>query len=274
MSNKKRLFLDTATQIARQWHSKPTRSEISQQIKNCKLYCSRYVKCQYKATLLDSLIKLHNLRIRSEDLHEAVQKVTEGRYSKEAGGKLTAGVLVRVIDIAYWISREYKTFDEQVGRLKDLIEDGWEVLFENGLELPLIDETACLYAEGDPQIGESGAYKPIRISCRKDKPPECKIQDFWGNHRIQLEALAHTNVDGIETKKKDISELNRIKENAKAITNNDSPHGRRCTQFLSDAIICIESTHCPEQPVAVHSINKKHFWPLGEILGIECEPKE
>lgn len=274
MSNQKSLFLDTATQIARQWHSPPNRYEISQQIKNCKLYCSRYVKCQYKATLLDSLIKLHNLRLRSEDLLEAVQKVTEGRYSQEAGGKLTAGVLVRVIDIAYWISQEYKTFDEQVGRLEDLIEDGWEVLFEDGLELPLIDETACVYAEGDTERGESGAYKPIRISCRKDAPPECMIQQFWDNNRIQLEALANLDIGGIKAKKKDTNELKCIKENAQAITKNDSPHGRRCTVFLSDAIICIESTHCPEQPVAVHSINRKHFWPLGEILGIECEPKD
>jgi len=274
MTNQKCLFLDTATQIARQWHSSPTRYEISQQIRKCKLYCSRYVKCQYKATLLDSLIKLHNLSLRSGDLHEAIQKVTEGRYSEEAGGKLTAGILARVVDIAYWISRECKTFDEQIGRFKDLIEGGWEVFFEDGLELPLIDETACLYAEGDPQIGESGAYKPIRVSCRKDEPPECKIQQFWDKNRIQLEALARIDIDSIETMKKDISELNCIKENAQAITKNDSPHGRRCTQFLSDAIICIESTHCPEQPVAIHSINRKHFWPLGEILGIECEPKD
>ncbi len=274
MSNHKCLFLDTATQIARQWHSKPTRSEICQQLENCKLYCSRYVKCQYKATLLNSLIKIHNLSLRSGDLLEAIQKVTEGRYSKEAGGKLTPGVLAHVVNIAHWISRECKTFEKQIGRFKDLIEGGWEVFFEDGLELPLIDETACLYVEGDPQIGESGAYKPIRVSCSKDKPHECKIQQFWDNHRIQLEVLANIDIDSIKAKKKDNRELKFIKENTQAITKNESPHGKRCTQFLSDAIICIESTHCPEQPVAVHSINRKHFWPLGEMLGIECEPKD
>ncbi len=50
-------------------------------------------------------------------------------------------------------------------------------------------------------------------------------------------------------------------------------HGRKCTVYLSDAVICIESTHCPE-PVAVHSINKKHFRPLGEVLGVDWEPKD
>jgi len=223
--------------------------------------------------LLDSLIKIHNLRLRSDDLNEAVQKATEGRYSQEAGGKLTAAVLVRIVDIACWISREYKTFDEQVGRLKDLIEDGWEVMFEDDVELPLIDETDCVYAEEDPEIGESGAYKPIRISCRKDEPHECKIQQFWDNHKIQLEALSRMNIETIEAEPKDSRELQSIKEHALAITENDSPHGRRCTLSLSDVVICIESTHCPE-PVAVHSINKKHFRPLGEVLGIECEPKD
>jgi len=271
MNGKKCLFLDTATQIARQWHSPPTRDETIQQLDDSKLYCSRYVRCQYKATLLDSLIKLHNLRLRSADFIEAIQKATEGKYSKEAGGKLTAGVLVRIINIAYWISRQYKTFEEQVGRLRDLIEDGWEVLFEDGIELPLIDETSCVYAEGDPVKGESGAYKPIRVSCRKDKPPECEIKQFWDNHRIELEALSKMDINTIEAELKDAKELRSVKEHAQAITKNESPHGKRCTVVLSDAIICIEAMHCPE-PVAVHSINRKHFLPLGKVLGIECKP--
>ncbi|OHB73754.1 MAG: hypothetical protein A2Z25_00725 [Planctomycetes bacterium RBG_16_55_9] len=271
MSSQKSLFLDTATQIARHWHSPPTHDEISEQLSGCRLFCSRYVKCQYKATLLDSLIKLHNLRLRSADLFEAIQKATEGRYFEEAGGKLTAGVLARIVDIAYWISRQYETFDEQVGRLRDLIEDGWEVLFEDSLELPLIDETGCVYAEGDPVKGESGAYRPMRISCTKDKPPECRIQHFWEDHRIQLETLAKMKIEVIKATPKDTVELESVKENAQAIADRISPSGKRCTSTLSDAIICIEATHCPE-PAAVHSINRKHFSPLGEILGIECRP--
>lgn len=272
MDSQKSLFLDTATQICRQWHSASVREEVKEQLADSRLYCSRYVKCQYKATLLNSLINFHNLCLYSEDFLEAMQKAKEGRYSGEAGGKLTPGVLARVVDIAYWISREYETLDEQIGRLKDLIEDGWEVLFEDGLELPLIDETSCVYAEGDPIKGiASGAYKPIRLSCRKDKPPDCKIKQFWDNNRIELEALAKMDINSIEAKLKDTNELKNVKEHAQAITKNDSPHGNRCTVALSDAVICIEAMHCPE-PVAVHSINRKHFLPLGEVLGIECKP--
>lgn len=273
MNNKKCFFLDTATQIARHWHTSEVVDEIREQLKGCKLHCSRYVKCQYKATFLDSLIRLHTLCLRSQDLLEAILKVTEGRYSKEAGGKLTPGVLVRVVEIAYWISRECKTFEKQIGRLRDLIEGGWEEFFEDALELPLINETGCVYAEGDPKKEESGAYKPIRISCRKDKPPECGIQEFWESHRIQLEALTNMKIDAIKAEQKDTEELQRVKDNALAITQGDFPHGQRCTLFLSDAIICIVGKHCPE-PVAIHSINKKHFQPLGEVLGVECEPKD
>ena len=271
MNAEKALFLDTSTQIARQWHSPPTREEIAKQLAGSKLYCSRYVECQYKATLLEALIKLHNLCLRSENLLEAIQKATEGRYSEEAGGNLPPGLLPRVVDIALWTSREYDTFDEQVGRLRDLIEDGWEVLFEHDLQLPLIDQTGCVYADGDPLRGESGAYRPIRKSCRKDKPPECGIEQFWNDHAIQVEALAKMNINAIETEVKDAKELQNIKEHAQAIAKNDPPHGRRCTVFLSDAIICTEATHCPE-PAAVHSINRKHFSPLGKVLGIKTKP--
>ena len=79
------------------------------------------------------------------------------------------------------------------------------------------------------------------------------------------------NINAIEAELKDNKELQSVKEHAQAIAKNDSPHGKRCTTILSDAIICIEATHCPE-PVAVHSINRKHFLPLGEVLGIECKP--
>ncbi len=273
MNTRKSLFLDTATQIARHWHSSPRRRGINQQLDGCKLYCSRYVKCQYKATVLDSLIKLHTLCLRSQDFLEAILKVTEGRYSKEAGGKLTTGILVRVVEIAYWISRECETFEDQAGRLRDLIESGWEEFFEDGLELPLIDETGCVYAEGNPEMGESGAYNPIEVSCTITKPADCRIREFWDNHRTHLEVLANININSIEAEPKDTDELEKVKEHAGRITNGESPHGRRCTVHLSDAIICIESTHCPEV-VTVHSINKKHFRPLGEMLGVDSEPKD
>jgi hypothetical protein len=79
------------------------------------------------------------------------------------------------------------------------------------------------------------------------------------------------DINSIESEPKDAKKLTNVKEHAEAITKNDSPYGKRCTVFLSDAVICIEATHCPE-PVAVHSINRKHFLPLGEVLGIECKP--
>lgn len=275
MNTKKSLFLDTATQIARHWHTPAVRSEISQQLEGCKLYCSQYVKCQYKATLVESAKRLHNLCLRSQDLLEAIQKAKEWRYSKEAGGKLTPGVLSRIVDISYWISRYWDTFEEQVLRIQDLIEDSWEVYFDFGLELPLIDETGCVYAEGDPVIGESGAYEPLRASCTKDNPPECRIHEFWDEHKIQLAKLANIDIKSIKAKHKDKKESKQVKEHARKIMSGKYPWGRRCRDHLSDAVICIESIHCPDpESVAVHSINKKHFQPLGEVLGVESEPKD
>jgi hypothetical protein len=273
MNTKKCLFLDTATQIARHWHTSEVVDEIKKQLEGCKLYCSLYVKCQYKATLLNSIIYLHNLCIKSNGLPEAILKTTEGRYAEEAGGRLTPGVLVRVVEIGYWISTWEKDFENQVRRLKDLIEWAWENLFEDGLELPLIDETGCVYAERYPEMGASGAYKPIPASCTQKKPSECRIQEFWHENSTQLNALANITIDSIKAEPKDTDELQKVKNHSQAIAKGESPHGQRCTVNLSDAIICIESKHCLE-PVAVHSINKKHFRPLGEVLDIECEPKE
>ncbi len=266
------LFLDTATQIARHWHCEREQKEISSQLDGHSLYCSWYVKCQYRATLLNSIIYLYALLLHHKDLNKALRAANFFKNIDITGGKLTQAVQKRIIEVGLWLL-EYREYDEQKLRLEDLIEDGWETFFHAGIRNPLIDETSCLYASGVPEMGDSGAYKPIEVSCRKDNPPECGIKDFWSNHRIHLEVLSNMKIGSIEVETKDKEELARIKDHAKQIAMGKPPYGQqRCQVHLSDAIICIESTHCPEE-CAVHSTNKKHFAPLGEVLGVETEPK-
>jgi hypothetical protein len=268
----KGLFLDTATQFARHWHSDSKRKEIEKQLNGRNLYCSIYVKRQYKAAFLLPAIGLYNLLIHFKDLKIALRESDNYKSAEIAGIKLTPNVQRRIQQIGHWML-EYRDLEEQKLRLEDLIECVWEEHFHYRLKEPLIDETGCKYADGEPEIGTSGAYNPIKVSCTKDTPLDCKINDFWDKHQIQLEALVKMNIDSIKAEPKDTEELHKVKDNALAITQGDSPHGQRCTVFLSDAIIALESMHCPES-VAVHSINKKHFRPLGEVLGIEGEPKD
>jgi hypothetical protein len=268
----KGLFLDTATQIARHWHSDSEREEIKKQLNGRNLYCSVYIKRQYKSTLLVAGIGLYNLLIHFKDLRKALRESDNYKSSQIAGIRLTTNVQRLIQQVGHWML-EYRDFEEQKLRLEDLIEDEWEGQFHYRLKEPLIDETGCKYANGEPEIGASGAYNPIKVSCTKDEPQECKIKDFFDKHQIQLEILANMDIDAIKAAQKDTDELHNVKSHANEIIRGDLPHGRRCTVYLSDAIICIESTHCPE-PVAVHSINKKHFRPLCEVLDIECEPKE
>ncbi len=268
----KALFLDTTTQIARHWHGDTEREEIRRQLKGSNLYCSVYVKRQYKATLLLAAIGLYNLLIRFNDLARALRESDNYRSAQIAGIRLTQNVQKRIQQVGHWML-EYRDYEEQKLRLEDLIEDVWEELFNEALETPLIDETGCHYAEGVSEMGASGAYNPIEVSCTLREPPECKIQEFWGNHRIQLELLANMDINSIEAEPKDTYELQKVKDHAKQIIQGKSSHGQRCTVHLSDAIICLESTHCPET-VAVHSTNKKHFRPLCEMLGVVSEPKD
>jgi len=266
------LFLDTATQIARHWHSDSEREKLKKQLNGRNLYCSVYVKRQYKSTLLLAAIGLYNLLIRFKDLKRALRESDHYKSSEIAGIRLKPNVQKRIQQIGHWML-EYRDFDDQKRRLASLIEDEWEGQFHYRVKEPLIDETGCRYANGEPEIGTSGAYNPIKVSCTKDNPLDCNVEDFWDKHRIQLEVLAKMDIDSIEAEPKDTNELQKVKDHARKIIRGESSHGQRCTVYLSDAIICLESTHCPEA-VAVHSINKKHFRPLGEVIGIECEPKD
>lgn len=266
----KGLFLDTATQVARHWHADSEREEIEQQLKDCNLYCSEYVKCQYKATLLNSIIGLYNLLLRHGDLKRALRESSRYINSVDAGITLTQGVQKRIHEIGLWLI-EMQSFDEQKNYLEDFIEQSWETYFSDGIKEPLINETGCLYASDCPKKGKSGAYDPVQVICTKSNPNNCKIKDFWQNHRVQLEILADMNIANIKSDLKDEQELISIKEGASKIIAGEAPHGKCCTVGLSDPIICIESTHCPEAS-AVHSINKKHFRPLCEVLGIESRP--
>jgi hypothetical protein len=273
MNSAKALFLDTATQIARHWYADSKREEIAGQLANRNLYCSRYVQCQYKATLLNAIIGLHNLLLRHKDLFKALQESTLYENKDVAGLSLTKAVQERISRVGLQIAQQYKRYDEQIGRLRFYIEDAWEALFSSNLKMPLIDETGCLYAYNAPEAGVSGAYKPVEVSCTIREPKGCQIEEFWSKHRIQLQVLADMDIEGIEAEPKDVAELRKVKQHATRAFSGESAHGQRCTVHLSDAVICIEATHCRED-VAVHSINKKHFRPLAEVLGVDSEPKE
>lgn len=266
------LFLDTATQFARHWHADSEREELRRQLGGRNLYCSRYVECQYKAVLLNSAIALFNLLKRFKDLKRALRESTCYQNADIAGLRLSRGVQTRIAQIAGWML-EFCDHDEQAQRLEDLIEDVWETQFYQGLERPLIDKTGCVYAKETPEVGESGAYNPVRVSCTLKDPPVCGIRSFWEDHSAYLELLCEMTPESIKAEPKDVNELEKVKTSAQEVRKGKAPCGNRCTVYLSDGIICLESTHCPED-AAMHSINKKHFRPLCEILGIEPEPRD
>lgn len=266
------LFLDTATQFARHWHADSERQALARELSGRDLYCSRYVACQYKAVLLNSAVALFNLLLRFKDLKRALRESTHYQNAEIAQVHLTGGVQKRIEQIGLWML-EFRNYDEQVQRLQDLIEDVWETQFHQGLVDPLIDETGCLYAETILKPGESGAYNPAEVSCTLKNPKQCKIDEFWEGHRTDLELLANVKVKAIKAQPRDTKAIQQVKEAAERVREGKPPRGRCCTVHLSDAVICLESTHCPE-PVAVHSINKKHFRPLCEIFGLESEPAD
>jgi hypothetical protein len=272
-NNVKAVFLDTATQIARHWYADSKRMEIAEQLANRNLYCSRYVQCQYKATLLNAIIALHNLLLRHKNLIKALQESKLYERRDVAGVTLTKAVQDRVSLVGLQIARRYGRYEEQIDRLRFLIEDAWEAMFNSRLKMPLIDETACLYADEAPMAGMSGAYQPIEASCTLREPQSCQIDDFWNKNRLHLQMLAGIDPASIEVVPKDLGELQKVKLHAGRVLSGESARGQRCAVHLSDAVICIETIHCPED-VAMHSINKKHFRPLGKVLGIECEPKD
>jgi hypothetical protein len=266
------LFLDTATQFARHWHADSERDEIQRQLKGRTLYCSRYVKCQYKAILLNPAIALHNLLVRFKDLNRAMRESKRYRNEEIAHVSLKEAVQKRIDDIGHWMLEYRRNYEEQKQRLQDLIEDVWETQFHCGIERPLIDETGCVYADDTPELDERETYDPVKVSCTVKDPPSCRIRQFWSNHSVSLELLANMDIKAIKAQPKDIQGLQKVADAAQEVRGGRSTAGKRCTVDLSDPIICLEGTHCPAT-VAIHSINKKHFKPLCEVLGIESEPR-
>lgn len=271
MEKQKNLFLDTATLIARHWHCDTERKAIAGQLSGCKLYSSKYVLCQYKATLLNAIIALHNLLLRHKDIHKAIQESKYYPNREAAGVPLKRGMQERISEVGLCLARHYTMYEEQIERLELWIEDIWEAHFRSDLEEPLIDETGCCYADDAPEKGVSGYYRPVGTSCTLTEPRACGILGFWKKHEVQLEVLRDMVIDDIVAVPKDKEQLGRVKEAAGRIFGGESAQGQRCTVHLSDAVICTEATHTPP-PRAVHSINKKDFRPLAEMLGIESVP--
>lgn len=67
-------FLDTSTQIARHFEQKGIRTAIEKELAGRGLHCSAYVLQEYKRTLVNSCVALHNLLLNSKDLNEALER--------------------------------------------------------------------------------------------------------------------------------------------------------------------------------------------------------
>jgi len=263
-------FLDTSSQVSRDWDLPEFQEAIVADLSGKRLYCSRYVRMQYKATLLNALIVLHNLLVDSEDPVDALQRSDRRMELRRAKGRGTPreGKLVRDAGcrlLRMYPSR-YRTKEEILDSLQELIEGGWEDLFEHDLGTPLCDETGCARAAGAPVRDDLGYYEPVNAACNLRQPQDCGIRDFWNRHGLDLVALAESDVSDLPPSKAR-KQMSSIAEGAARIQEGESPQGKRCSVDMSDAVIAIESRHTPE-PAAVHTLDGD-FAPIGKALNID-----
>lgn len=247
MAKQKSLFLETTIFGDKIFGEKSRREFIRNIISGRKVHTSNFVFNQFKKTFLESLITYHTLLVDSPDPLMALRRST--KYSERISKRIT--------QIFATLCEETSNDKEAVlERLETLIEDGFFIEFFNGIESPLIDETGCTWAEGEPK--KNGDRYEFYISCSKAAPEPCKIKEFWIKFNKELDLLANSK------KRAKDKELLKVVEVANLIKNKtDSPHGRNCHIFLSDAIIAVEApADCP-----IYTTNKKHFEPICKAVG-------
>jgi hypothetical protein len=109
------LFLDTTTQIDRIWEERVVRENIQKDFNNKKLFCSIYVKKEYKATFLNSAILYYNLLRSSRSIIEALERGEKYENQNISGGQLTPRMRARMRKILYRLYEKYGDDKERSG---------------------------------------------------------------------------------------------------------------------------------------------------------------
>lgn len=245
MNNKDILFLETTIQGNRIFGEKALAEKIHRNLNGKRVCTSIFVLNEFKKTFLEAVICYYNLLVDSPDTHTALRRAA--KYPERAHKRIT---------------QVYATLCDKGGHDKEVvlecleswIDDGLMIEFHENIEEPIVNETACCRVGGEP-IKKGNKYE-LEIACAKDNPPPCNIENFWKEHKVELQRLATA------TSFKD-NELSKVRGVAVVIKKGtDKPYGNNCHVHLSDAVIVIESPKRSQ----IYTTNKKHFEPICEVI--------
>jgi hypothetical protein len=159
----------------------------------------------------------------------------------------------------------FETTDEILDQLEQWIEDGWEDLFQDGLEIPLCNETFCARCQDDPIQDDAGFYRRVDATCNLEDPKECAIRQFWQTHSFDLLLLSQLDFSALPPGKPR-EQMEKVQTQAEKVLSGGSPQGQRCSACLGDAVIAIESRTAP-QPATLCATDHD-FEPIGQALNI------
>ncbi len=237
------LFLETTIQVEKIFAEKDKREVLLSFLSKSKKKCtSNYVLDQFKATFVNASVLFHRLLIDSPDVHTALKRAeiyTEGRLKK-------------MLSIFYALCDEVGYNKQDViDRLEIYIEGGLIDEFLSGVD-DFVDETKCCRVRNEPF--KKGRGYEMSVSCNKQNPPGCSINEFWKKNKSLLAKIANSlNTDSDKT------ELEKVKEVARKVYDTaDLPFGNNCSVHLSDTIIAIEAPASSK----IFTTNEKHFAPI------------
>jgi hypothetical protein len=247
-------FLDTSTQISKQWEDEKISSYLNKELSRKPCYCSVYVKNQYKLNILNEAILVHNIIVDSGTLDEA--KLRLDNLMKQMGR--------RPDELPYKIFRrffkEYYRKPPFLKRLEKIIESEWLNFFLGSIRKSLFNLVKCNSAEGEPNK-KGNHYIGITSKCSSD----CKINDFLQSQQEALKLLSNIDDAKLDKINDPKDTLKKIKSVSTSILKGKSPHGKPCKE-MSDAVISIEAK-ASYPTIILHSMDSD-FKLLGEVLNI------
>jgi hypothetical protein len=257
-SNSDGAVLFDTTAIGERAFGEPRRQlQIENLISTRKAIVATYVREQYKATFVRSIILCHNRfvdRSRGEpDTPEGLLRATGGVLADlESFTFAKPREAARARKVISSLLKSARTIRSLLNTLERLIEMESETMF---VGMASSDATGCCLCDPKPIRDDAGLYA-LKKSCRANPPRPCSIDEFWSSRKDELVAISR-----ISTKNPHVSQAQRAAHYV--INKSAKPRGNNCTVHLSDAVIASESP--PSTSVATTDVDD--FTELTNAIG-------
>jgi hypothetical protein len=231
------LFFDTTAVAERAFGEPEAQLALERLVAKGGSTTATYVREQFKATFVRSIILLHNRVVHRS---HGQPDTADGLLNTVAAVGIDLDTYPfakpreasRARKVLFSLLRSARTVRSLRNTLERLIEAEYDLVFSGTTQS---NATECCLCDPTPIKDDTGLYS-LPKSCRLNPPRPCKIEDFWATRNSELVAVSQL----VGTRNTHVRQAQQAA--GRVVRAETKPRGENCTVSLSDAVIAAEAS--------------------------------